>query len=134
MPQPLTLDTIRAAPKVVLHDHLDGGLRPLTIIELADQIGYTELPSTDPEELARWFRESADSGSLERYLETFAHTVAVLQTEHGLTRVAREAAEDLAADGVVYAEIRWAPEQHTDGGLSLAAAVDAVNAGFRQGE
>jgi adenosine deaminase len=134
MPQPLTFDTIRQAPKVLLHDHLDGGLRPLTIIELAEQIGYTDLPTTDPEKLGQWFRDAADSGSLERYLETFVHTVAVLQTEHGLTRVAREAAEDLADDGVVYAEIRWAPELSTDGGLSLAQVVDAVNAGFRQGE
>src|ERR1700709_146037 len=134
MPAPLTPDNIRQAPKVVLHDHLDGGLRPLTIIELAEQIGYTGLPATDPDKLGQWFRDAASSGSLERYLETFAHTVAVMQTEHGLTRVAREAAEDFAADGVVYAEIRWAPEQHTDDGLSLAQVVDAVNTGFRQGE
>jgi adenosine deaminase len=134
MVQPLTAENIRRAPKVVLHDHLDGGVRPLTIIELAEQIGYTGLPSTDPDKLGQWFREAADSGSLERYLETFAHTVAVMQTEHGLTRVAREAALDLAEDGVVYAEIRWAPEQHTEDGLSLTQAVDAVNDGFRQGE
>lgn len=134
MVQPLTAENIRRAPKVVLHDHLDGGVRPLTIIELAEQIGYTDLPSTDPDKLGQWFREAADSGSLERYLETFAHTVAVMQTEHGLTRVAREAALDLAEDGVVYAEIRWAPEQHTEDGLSLTQAVDAVNDGFRQGE
>src|ERR1700709_2479708 len=109
MPAPLTPDNIRQAPKVLLHDHLDGGLRPLTIIELAEQIGYTELPTTDPDKLGQWFRDAASSGSLGRYLETFTHTVAVLQTAHGLTRVAREAAEDLAEDGVVYAEIRWAP-------------------------
>jgi adenosine deaminase len=134
MPSPVNAETIRSAPKVVLHDHLDGGLRPLTIIELAEQIGYTELPATDPDKLGLWFRDSANSGSLERYLETFSHTVAVMQTEHGLTRVAREAAEDFADDGVVYAEIRWAPEQHVADGLSLAQVVDAVNAGFRQGE
>jgi adenosine deaminase len=134
MAAPLTADNIRRAPKVVLHDHLDGGLRPLTIIELAEQIGYTELPASDPDKLGQWFREAAHSGSLERYLETFAHTVAVMQTEHGLTRVAREAVEDFADDGVVYAEIRWAPEQHTEDGLSLAQVVDAVNTGFRQGE
>src|ERR1700712_5062148 len=134
MPAPIPPETIRQAPKVVLHDHLDGGLRPLTIIELAEQIGYTDLPAADPDKLALWFRDAANSGSLERYLETFAHTVAVLQTEHGLTRVAREAAEDFADDGVVYAEIRWAPEQHVDGGLSLSQVVDAVNTGFRQGE
>jgi adenosine deaminase len=134
MPEPLTAESIRKAPKVVLHDHLDGGLRPLTIIELAEQIGYDELPASDPEKLGQWFRNAADSGSLELYLETFRHTVAVMQTEHGLTRVAREAVEDMADDGVVYAEIRWAPEQHVEDGLSLPQVVDAVNAGFRQGE
>ena len=127
-------ETIRRAPKVLLHDHLDGGLRPQTIIELADQIGYRDLPATNAEALGEWFRAAADSGSLERYLETFSHTVAVMQTVEGLTRVAREAAEDLADDGVVYAEIRWAPEQHTEDGLSLRQVVDAVNAGFREGE
>ncbi len=127
-------ETIRRAPKVLLHDHLDGGLRPLTIIELAAQIGYDELPSTDSAELGVWFREAAHSGSLERYLETFTHTVAVMQTVEGLTRVAREAAEDLADDGVVYAEIRWAPELHVEQGLSLTDVVDAVIDGFRQGE
>jgi adenosine deaminase len=134
MAAPLDDESIRRAPKVLLHDHLDGGLRPQTIIDLAAQIGYTELPSTDATELGAWFRAAADSGSLERYLETFAHTVAVMQTPEGLTRVAREAAEDLADDGVVYAEIRWAPEQHVEEGLSLRQVVDAVNAGFRQGE
>jgi adenosine deaminase len=125
---------IRQAPKVLLHDHLDGGLRPATIVELAAEIGYLALPATDGLELAAWFREAADSGSLERYLETFAHTVAVMQTAANLTRVAREAVEDLAADGVVYAEIRWAPEQHTDSGLALDQVVEAVLAGFRTGE
>src|ERR1700753_326118 len=120
MPAQLTPENLRRAPKVVLHDHLDGGLRPLTIIELAEQIGYPQLPASDPDKLALWFRDAANSGSLERYLETFSHTVAVLQTEHGLTRVAREAAEDLADDGVVYAEVRWAPEQSVNEGLSLA--------------
>jgi adenosine deaminase len=126
--------TIRSAPKVLLHDHLDGGLRPQTIIELAAEIGYLALPSRDAIELGRWFEEAAGSGSLERYLETFAHTVAVMQNTAALTRVAREAAEDLAADGVVYAEIRWAPEQHVDEGLTLEQVVDAVLAGFRAGE
>src|SRR5215212_9375048 len=120
------------APKALLHDHLDGGLRPGTIVELAAEIGH-QLPETDPEALGRWFTASADSGSLERYLETFAHTVAVMQTEEGLHRVARECALDLAADGVVYAEVRYAPEQHLERGLSLDAVVDAVHAGFREG-
>ena len=124
---------IRQAPKVLLHDHLDGGVRPATIIDIAEQIGYRALPSTDPVELAGWFRDAADSGSLERYLDTFAHTVAVMQTSGGLTRIAREAVEDLADDGVVYAEIRWAPEQHVDSGLSLEQVVDAVLVGFEEG-
>jgi adenosine deaminase len=127
-------DNLRRAPKVVLHDHLDGGLRPATIVELAREIGYRDLPADDPESLARWFREAADSGTLELYLETFKHTVAVMQTREGLVRTAREAAEDLAADGVVYAEVRWAPELHVEGGLNLDEVVDAVLSGFREGE
>src|SRR3954468_14046509 len=134
MPVPLDADSIRRAPKVLLHDHLDGGLRPETIIDIAQRIGYDGLPSTDAVELGRWFRESADSGSLERYLETFSHTVAVMQTVGGLSRVARECVEDLAADGVVYAEVRWAPEQHVEGGLTLEQVVEAVLSGFREGE
>ncbi|WAX58730.1 adenosine deaminase [Jatrophihabitans cynanchi] len=134
MPTPLDESSIRTAPKVLLHDHLDGGVRPETVVDIAREIGYDELPAPDAPTLAKWFRDSADSGSLERYLETFAHTVAVMQTADGLARVAREAAEDLADDGVVYAEIRWAPEQHTEAGLSLDEVVDAVLAGFREGE
>ena len=112
-----TPDQIRRAPKVLLHDHLDGGLRPGTIVELAREAGYAQLPDTDPEKLGVWFREAADSGSLERYLETFSHTVGVMQTRDALVRVAAECAEDLAEDGVVYAEVRYAPEQHLEGGL-----------------
>lgn len=128
------LSDIIRAPKVVLHDHLDGGLRPATIIELAREVGYRGLPTHDPAALATWFREAADSGSLERYLETFAHTCAVMQTREALERIAAECAEDLAADGVVYAEVRYAPEQHQERGLSLDQVVDAVNAGLREGE
>jgi adenosine deaminase len=128
----ITHADIVKAPKALLHDHLDGGLRPATIVELAAAVGH-ELPETDPARLGEWFVAAADSGSLERYLETFAHTVAVMQTEEGLHRVARECALDLAADGVVYAEIRYAPEQHLERGLSLDAVVDVVHAGFRQG-
>lgn len=128
---PSRLD-VRALPKVSLHDHLDGGLRPATIIELSAAVGH-QLPSTDPAELAQWFRESADSGSLPRYLETFDHTIAVMQTREGLVRVAREFVEDLVADGVVYAEVRWAPEQHLQGGLSLDEAVEAVQEGLDEG-
>src|SRR6478752_4150346 len=127
-------DQIRRAPKVLLHDHLDGGLRPGTIVELALESGYENLPETDPHKLGIWFREAADSGSLERYLETFAHTCAVMQTREALVRVAAECAEDLAEDGVVYAEVRYAPEQHLTAGLSLEEVVEAVNEGFREGE
>jgi adenosine deaminase len=123
---------IRTLPKVSLHDHLDGGLRPATILELAAGIGH-ELPAADAESLGRWFRESADSGSLERYLETFDHTIAVMQTREGLIRVAREFVEDLALDGVVYGEVRWAPEQHTQKGLTLDEAVEAVQEGLEAG-
>ncbi|MEO3808810.1 adenosine deaminase [Sphaerisporangium sp. B11E5] len=133
MTQQPTLAEIRKAPKVLLHDHLDGGLRPETIIDLARETGYDKLPTTDVEALRTWFREASDSGSLERYLETFAHTVGVMQTREALTRVAAECAQDLADDGVVYAEVRYAPELHTSGGLSLDQVVQAVLDGFREG-
>ncbi|WP_343319713.1 adenosine deaminase [Arthrobacter sp. TMP15] len=123
---------LKSLPKVSLHDHLDGGLRPETIIELAGATGHL-LPSTDPEKLREWFVQSADSGSLERYLETFEHTVAVMQTHDALVRVAREFVEDLAEDGVVYGEVRWAPEQHLTAGLSLDEAVEAVQEGLEEG-
>jgi adenosine deaminase len=126
-------DTVKRAPKALLHDHLDGGLRPETIVELAEQDGYGGLPTTDAEELGAWFREAADSGSLVRYLETFGHTVGVMQTRESLVRVASECAQDLAADGVVYAEIRYAPEQHLTRGLELADVVEAVHEGLEQG-
>jgi adenosine deaminase len=131
-PTALTHDVFRAVPKVLLHDHLDGGLRPATIVELAREVGHT-LPADDAESLERWFTESADSGSLVRYLETFDHTVAVMQRADHLTRVARECVEDLAADGVVYAEVRYAPEQHLEQGLTLEEVVRAVQAGFDEG-
>ncbi len=127
-----TRDEVRRAPKVLLHDHLDGGLRPATIVELAAGIGH-ELPAADADSLGRWFTESADSGSLERYLQTFDHTVAVMQTPEALARVARECVEDLSTDGVVYAEVRYAPEQHVSEGLSLDEVVGAVQAGFDEG-
>jgi adenosine deaminase len=132
VPAPLNAETLARAPKVLLHDHLDGGLRPATILELAAEIGH-ELPASDADSLERWFRESADSGSLERYLETFDHTIAVMQTREGLIRVAREFVEDLALDGVVYGEVRWAPEQHLSHGLSLDQAVEAVQEGLELG-
>jgi len=128
---PLNAETLARAPKVLLHDHLDGGLRPRTVLELADEAGYRELPAGEPEALGRWFREAADSGSLERYLLTFAHTVAVMQRPEAVQRVARECALDLAADGVVYAEVRMAPELLT--GMPLETAVEAMLDGYAQG-
>jgi len=132
-PTALTEESIRSAPKVLLHDHLDGGVRPVTLIELAARSSNVRLPSTDPVELARWFSESAYSGSLERYLETFSHTVGVMQTREALIRVASECVQDLAADGVVYAEVRFAPELHVEGGLDLDQVVRAVLDGFAAG-
>jgi adenosine deaminase len=126
-------DDIRAAPKVLLHDHLDGGLRPATIVELAEETGYADLPTRDPDELGAWMTRGADRKDLLLYLETFAHTVGVMQTRGALARVARECAEDLAADGIVYAEVRYAPEQHLERGLGLEEVVDAVQEGFREG-
>lgn len=130
----LTRAAVTGLPKVLLHDHLDGGVRPATVLEIADEIGH-ELPvAGSVAELAAWFRDSADSGSLVRYLETFVHTVAVMQTPEHLYRVARECVLDLAADGVVYAESRYAPEQHLERGMELEEVVEAVDAGFRDGE
>jgi adenosine deaminase len=133
VPAPLNAETIARAPKVLLHDHLDGGLRPATVLELADAHGYRELPASDPESLGRWFRQAADSGSLVRYLETFAHTVGVMQHPDAIHRVARECALDLAADGVVYAEVRFAPELSTAQGLPIEAVVEAMVDGFAAG-
>ncbi|GAA3750376.1 adenosine deaminase [Salinactinospora qingdaonensis] len=133
MSQRPSLADIRRAPKALLHDHLDGGLRPRTIVELADATGYTGLPTRDPDELAAWFLAASQSGALNRYLETFGHTVAVMQTRASLVRVATECAEDLAADGVVYAEVRYAPELHLEGGLSLDEVIEAVQEGLTEG-
>ena len=130
----LSPETIRTAPKALLHDHLDGGLRPATIVDLAREYGYRDLPTEDVDDLARWFRRGADRKSLELYLETFAHTVGVMQHPEAIARVAAECAEDLAADGVVYAEVRFAPELSTAGGLTPDEVVRAVLEGFRIGE
>ena len=132
MATPVDLDSIRRAPKVLLHDHLDGGLRPATIIDLARQQGHA-LPTRDPGELAVWFHRGADRLDLGLYLETFQHTVGVMQTAEALQRVAQECAADLAADGVVYAEVRFAPELHVERGLSLDDVVAAVLDGFEKG-
>ena len=125
--------SLRSLPKVSLHDHLDGGVRPATVLDLGRQAGI-ELPADDAASLADWFADQSDSGSLVEYLKTFDLTIAVMQTADGLRRVAREFVEDLAADGVVYGEARWAPEQHVAGGLSLEEAVEAVQAGIEEGE
>lgn len=116
-------------PKISLHDHLDGGLRAQTIIDLAPAAGI-ELPADTPEALEKWFLDSCTSGNLVDYLKTFDITIAVMQTAENLTRIAREFVEDLAADGVIYGEIRWAPEQHLSQGLTLDQAVEAVQAGI----
>ena len=134
MPVALSVETIRDAPKVLLHDHLDGGLRAGTVIELADAVGYRDAADRRPR---RSWRPGSSapphSGSLVRYLETFGHTVGVLQTADALVRVASECAQDLAADGVVYAEVRFAPELHVEQGLALEDVVEAVLEGFRVG-
>ena len=123
---------ISALPKISLHDHLDGGLRPQTIIELADSVSL-DLPASDAKALGEWFRANADSGSLVEYLKTFDVTTGVMQTKDGLERVAREFVQDLHADGVIYGEIRWAPEQHLSRGLSLDQVVEAVQEGLDAG-
>jgi adenosine deaminase len=128
-----TSDQIKRVPKALLHDHLDGGLRPETIIEIAQQIGYKKLPTDDPIQLADWFEESCNSHSLVRYLETFSHTIAVMQSKEAIIRVSRECAIDLARDGVVYAEVRGAPELFTEQGLSLDQVVEATLEGYKQG-
>ena len=124
--------SINALPKVSLHDHLDGGLRPQTIVELGAEIGL-ELPTNDAVELGSWFAQKSDSGSLVEYLKTFDVTTAVMQTREGLIRVAREFVQDLGSDGVIYGEVRWAPEQHVSKGLSLDETVEAVQEGIEAG-
>ena len=126
-------DILSQAPKVVLHDHLDGGLRPETIIELAEENGYPDLPTTNIEELSEWFHRGANRRDLSLYLETFQHTVGVMQTPDACYRVAAECAEDLAADGVVYAEIRYAPSLMTEKGSSIDEVIEATTAGFIAG-
>jgi adenosine deaminase len=130
----LTADTIARAPKALLHDHLDGGLRPGTVVDLAAEFGYDRLPTTDVDELAAWFRRGADRKSLELYLETFDHTTGVMQERDAITRVAAECAEDLAADGVAYAEVRMAPELCTERGLTLDEVQESILAGYAIGE
>jgi adenosine deaminase len=128
----VTLD-ISSLPKVVLHDHLDGGLRPSTVLDLAHEVGYRGLPTTDPDDLADWFDQSGSS-SLEEYLIAFEHTTAVMSTPEAVERVAYEAAEDLARDGVVYAEIRFAPSLHSSDAMDRRAVIAAVVRGLEAGE
>ena len=130
----LDRDQLKSLPKVLLHEHLDGVLRPRTIVELADDIGYAGLPTRDPQALETWFHLGANQGSLAKYLEGFAHTIAVMQTEEALERVAHEQAEDLSQDGVVYFETRFAPVFHTARGLTHQQAVSAVLRGMARGQ
>ena len=129
----IDVETIRRAPKVDLHDHLDGGLRAATVVELAQEYGYVGLPTTDVDELNHWFHRGGKRNDLVLYLETFAHTVGVMQHRDAIVRVAAECAEDMASEGVVYAEVRFAPEQHLEAGLTLDEVLDAVLEGFRLG-
>lgn len=131
---PLDRKLIQSLPKVSLHDHLDGSIRPATLVDLAQQTGYEGLPTKDPEELGTWFRRGADRGSLALYLEGFAHTIALLQDAESLERAAHEYAEDLAEDGVVYAEVRFAPLFHTTKGLGLDGVLAAVMRGLKRGQ
>jgi adenosine deaminase len=124
---------IQRMPKVVLHDHLDGGLRPETVLELAAEQGV-ELPESEPEALRRWFLRGANRGSLSQYLEGFGVTISVMQTRDALERVAYEALADLHAEGVVYAEQRFAPQYHDQGGMNLEEVIDAVISGFERAE
>jgi adenosine deaminase len=125
---------LRSLPKVLLHEHLDGVLRPETVIELAEDADYRELPTENPRELAAWFHQGANQGSLQKYLQGFAHTIAVMQTEEALERVVYEQAEDLSKDGVVYFETRFAPIFHTRKGLSHQQVVSAVLRGMERGK
>ena len=124
---------LRSLPKVLLHEHLDGVLRPQSVIDLAKQEKYSDLPTSDPIALAEWFHQGANKGSLAKYLEGFAHTIAVMQTEAALERVAYEQAEDLSKDGVVYFETRFAPVFHTRKGLTHQQVVSAVLKGLERG-
>lgn len=128
----LTREEVRALPKVLLHEHLDGSLRPATVIELADRVGYDGLPESEPEALGQYFYRGASRGSLGEYLEGFRHTIAVMQTEDALERVGFEALEDLAREGVIYAELRFAPHFHTSEEMGLDAVMAAVRRGCQR--
>jgi adenosine deaminase len=127
-------NVIKSVPKVLLHDHLDGGLRPATIIELAREIKYKKLPTTDPDELGEWFHRGANKGNLVEFLQGFDHTTAVMQTKESLQRCAYEMMEDMQKDGVCYVETRFAPVFHTNKGLYPEDAVLAVLEGLEKGK
>ena len=129
----LSPETIRTAPKVLLHDHLDGGLRASTIVELAKDLGVKSLPTYNVTELDNWMAATADRKDLELYLEAFSHTLSVMQTQDALYRVAAECAEDLARDGIIYAEVRFAPELHLSKGLTVTQVIESVLEGFKSG-
>src|ERR1700741_5589604 len=129
----LNRGVLKSLPKVLLHEHLDGVLRPATVIDLARSSKYQQLPTENPEELARWFHQGANQGSLPKYLEGFVHTIAVMQSEEALERVAYEQAEDLSQDGVIYFETRFAPVFHTQRGLTHQQIVSAVLKGLERG-
>ncbi|MBX2977071.1 MAG: adenosine deaminase [Ignavibacteriaceae bacterium] len=129
-----TEEIIRSVPKVLLHDHLDGGLRPQTIIDLAKEIKYNSLPTNNPTELAEWFHRGANKGNLVEYLQGFEHTCAVMQTKEALSRVAYEMMEDMKKDGVCYVETRFAPVFHTSKGLYMDDVVNAVLEGLEKGK
>jgi adenosine deaminase len=129
-----TEQIIKTIPKVLLHDHLDGGLRPQTIIDLAEELGYDKLPTKNPIELAEWFHRGANKGNLVEYLQGFEYTIAVMQTKEGLERIAYEMIEDMYNDGVVYVETRFAPVYHRMKGLYYEDSVNAVLAGLERGK
>jgi adenosine deaminase len=130
----ITTEIIKSIPKVLLHDHLDGGLRPQTIIDLAEDLKYKKLPALDADELAAWFHINANKGKLVEYLQGFEHTTAVMQTKEGLEKVAYEMMEDMKNDGVVYVETRFAPVYHINKGLYLEDTVAAVLTGLERGK
>jgi adenosine deaminase len=119
----------QAMPKALLHEHLDGGLRPQTLLELCDARGIN-LPATDADALAAWMQANADSGSLVRYLQGFALTVNAMASAEACARVAFEAAEDARLDGCVLAEFRMAPLLLEPFGLTPEAVIEAVTAGL----
>jgi adenosine deaminase len=127
-------EIIKSVPKVLLHDHLDGGLRPQTIIDLADELNYKKLPTHNKDKLAEWFHRGANRGNLVEFLKGFEHTTAVLQTKEGIERAAYEMIEDMKKDGVVYVETRFAPIYHVNKNMYLEDTVTSVLKGLERGK